>query len=53
MKYDLLIKGGTLVDPAQGIHEHKDVAFSNGRVATVAANVATADARARLCFRCR
>ena len=45
MKYDLLIKGGTLVDPAQGIHELKDVAFSNGRVATVAANVTTADAR--------
>jgi dihydroorotase len=45
VKYDLLIKGGTLVDPAQGIHERRDVAFSNGRVAAVAADVDTAQAR--------
>jgi dihydroorotase len=35
MQYDLLIKGGTLVDPAQGIHAAKDVAFSDGKVAAV------------------
>ena len=35
MAYDLLIKGGTLVDPAQNIHANKDVAFSNGVVAEV------------------
>ena len=28
MLYDLLIKGGTLVDPAAGIHAPKDVAFA-------------------------
>ena len=28
---DLLIKGGTLVDPAEGIHGCKDVAFAGGR----------------------
>ena len=36
MLYDLLIKGGTLVDPAQNIHTRKDIAFADGRVAAVA-----------------
>ncbi|MCL4862971.1 MAG: amidohydrolase/deacetylase family metallohydrolase [Caldilineaceae bacterium] len=44
MNYDLLLKGGVLVDPAQGIHAAKDVAFANGRVAAVADNLAVADA---------
>lgn len=35
MTYDLLIKGGTLIDPAQKIHAKKDVAFANGLVAEV------------------
>lgn len=35
MLYDLLIKGGTLVDPAAGIHAPKDVAFAGDRVAAV------------------
>jgi dihydroorotase len=34
-KYDLIIKGGTVVDPSQGIHERRDVAFSNGKVAAI------------------
>jgi dihydroorotase len=34
-KYDLIIKGGTVVDPSQGIHERRDVAFSNGKVAAL------------------
>ena len=34
--YDLLIRGGTLLDPAQGIHARRDVAFAGGRVAAVA-----------------
>ena len=34
--YDLLLKGGTLVDPAQGIHAPRDVAFARGLVAAVA-----------------
>ena len=44
MNYDLLLKGGLLVDPAQGIHAAKDVAFASGRVAAVADNLAVADA---------
>jgi dihydroorotase len=33
--YDLVIKNGLLVDPAQGIHAQKDVAFYQGRVVAV------------------
>ncbi|MEZ4860533.1 MAG: amidohydrolase/deacetylase family metallohydrolase [Caldilineaceae bacterium] len=36
MHYDLLLKHGTLVDPAQGIHAIQDVAFAAGKVAAVA-----------------
>lgn len=35
MTYDLVIKNGTLIDPAQGIHAEIDVAFEDGRVAAV------------------
>jgi dihydroorotase len=42
--YDLLISGGTLVDPAQGIHRRMDVAFAGGSVATVGENLAADDA---------
>ena len=35
MKYDLLIKGGMLVDPAQGFSGERDVGFAAGRVAAV------------------
>ena len=31
--YDLLIRGGTLIDPARGLHERRDVAFSGDKVA--------------------
>ena len=45
MIYDLLIKGGTLVDPAQGIHAPKDVAFAGGVVAAVEDDISPEDAR--------
>src|SRR5690349_12637338 len=35
MPYDLLLKGGTLVDPAAGLHAPRDVAFADGKVAAV------------------
>ncbi len=34
-RYDLLIKGGTVVDPSQGLHAVRDVALSDGKVAAV------------------
>ena len=35
MSYDLLIKGGTVVDPGQGLNAIRDVALSDGRVAAI------------------
>jgi dihydroorotase len=34
--FDLVLHGGTLVDPAQGIHARRDVGFAAGKVAAVA-----------------
>ena len=34
--YDLLIKGGTVIDPSQGLHNVNDVAVENGVIARVA-----------------
>ena len=39
---DLLIKGGTVVDPAQGIHEVSDVAVTNGKIEKVGNNLSSA-----------
>ena len=35
MNYDLIIKGGTLVDPAENLSGVRDVGFAEGRVAAV------------------
>ena len=45
MRYDLLIKGGTLVDPAEGLSDVRDVAFAGGLVAAVGEDLDTGDAR--------
>ena len=45
MTYDLLIKGGMLIDPAQHIHTHKDVAFADGVVAAVGDDLPGGEAR--------
>ena len=42
--YDLLIKGGTVMDPAQGINGVCDVAIQDGKIARVAPDIASADA---------
>ncbi|MBI1959231.1 MAG: amidohydrolase/deacetylase family metallohydrolase [Candidatus Rokubacteria bacterium] len=39
MDFDLLLRGGTVVDPGQGVEGRLDVAFANGRVAAVAPNL--------------
>lgn len=44
MKYDLLLKGGTLVDPARNLHAPCDVAFASGRVAAVQRDLSRGDA---------
>ena len=38
--YDLIIKGGRVIDPASGIDAIRDVAIAGGRIAAVAANIA-------------
>ncbi len=44
MKYDLLIRNGTVIDPAREIHAPLDVAFVDGNVAAVADSLVEADA---------
>ena len=44
MAHGLVIKGGTLIDPAQNIHADKDVRFAAGVVAEVGDNLSVTDA---------
>ncbi|MDA0733605.1 MAG: amidohydrolase/deacetylase family metallohydrolase [Chloroflexi bacterium] len=37
--YDLIIKGGTVIDPAEGINGVNDVAIENGKIAKVAPSI--------------
>ena len=48
VRYDLLLKGGTVVDPSQGLHARKDVAIAGGRVAAIEDDVPTVAARETL-----
>ena len=43
-RYDLLVKGGRVVDPSQGLSAERDVAISGHRVARVAANISESEA---------
>ena len=45
MAYDLLIKGGTVVDPSQGLNAVRDVALSDRKVAAVAESIPESKAR--------
>jgi len=42
--YDLLIKGGHVIDPRNGIDAVRDVAIKEGKIAAVAANIPAAQA---------
>jgi dihydroorotase len=44
-RYDLLIKGGRVVDPSQGDSADRDIAISGQTIARVAPNIAEAEAR--------
>jgi len=44
-EFDLLIKGGHVIDPKNGVNSVQDVAVAKGRIALVAANVARERAR--------
>lgn len=44
-RYDLLVKGGRVVDPSQGISADRDVAISGQQIARVAPNIAETEGR--------
>ena len=51
--YDLIIKGGRVIDPSAGLDAVRDVAISGGRIAAIDANIAadatdTIDARGKI-----
>ena len=43
--YDLLLKGGNVIDPSQDLRGAIDVAVEDGKIARVAANIAVTEAR--------
>jgi dihydroorotase len=43
-RFDLLIRGGTVIDPAQGIHGRRDVGIRAGRIAAVDEDLGAAGA---------
>jgi len=43
--YDLLLKGGHVIDPSQDLRGALDIAVQNGKIAKVAANIPVAEAR--------
>lgn len=43
MSYDLILKGGRVIDPAQGLDEVADVAFAGGKVAAIEPSIAAAN----------
>jgi dihydroorotase len=43
--YDVVVKGGTLIDPAQGLNERMDVAISRGRIESVKAGISGGNAK--------
>ena len=43
MTYDLVIKNGTVIDPAQGIHAKKDIAVAGGKIAVIEDYVSDGD----------
>jgi dihydroorotase len=42
--HDLVVKGGTLIDPAQEVHARRDVAFAGGVVAAIGPEIPAAQA---------
>src|SRR5947207_12841500 len=43
--YDLLIRGGRVIDASQSLSAERDVAIANGKIAAVAANIPAAQAK--------
>ncbi|MCH8849590.1 MAG: hypothetical protein IIC89_02045 [Chloroflexi bacterium] len=43
--YDLIVKGGTVVDPSQNLHGVSDVAIEDGKIAKIAPDIPAAEAK--------
>jgi dihydroorotase len=43
--YDLLVKGGVVIDPSQGFHEKRDIAITNGRIELMEKDISSDKAR--------
>jgi dihydroorotase len=43
--YDILIKGGKVVDPAQGISDERDIGISQGKIAALSDRIHAAEAK--------
>ncbi|MGH9720250.1 MAG: amidohydrolase family protein, partial [Bryobacteraceae bacterium] len=39
--YDLVIRGGRVIDPASGLDDVRDIAIAGGKIARVAASIPT------------
>lgn len=44
MKYDILLKGGTVIDAAQGLHAVRDVAIAGGVIAAIESDIPKTEA---------
>jgi dihydroorotase len=44
-RYDVLLKGGTVIDPKNNINERRDVAIANGKIAAVEKSIDPATAK--------
>jgi len=42
--YDLIVKGGTVVDPSQNLHAISDVAIENGKISKIATDIPAEEA---------
>ena len=45
MTYDLLIKGGHVLDPGQGLDGIRDIAITDGKITKIAAGIPAARTR--------
>ena len=43
--YELLLKGGTVIDPRNGLNALRDVAITGGKIAAVAQNIPASQAK--------
>ena len=43
--YDLVVKGGRVIDPAQKIDDKLDIAISGDKIATVSKNIPSQESR--------